>query len=139
MRNLDTVKAQALGSLPGVVAVKVDIDDLASLVHAYTGADAVRLTRTAALHILTYIQVFACTVPGPNELAQGKLMADASLQTGIALHIWSTLESVNGRSGGKLVSKQWDDKAEVDAYILQKGIPAVRLVLGAFFESKSRE
>lgn len=75
-------------------------------------------------------------MPGPDEVAQGKSMADASKQAGIALHVWSTLESVIDRTNGEITCKHFDDKEVVSAHIRELGISAVFLFLGAFLESK---
>ncbi|KZV85311.1 NAD(P)-binding protein [Exidia glandulosa HHB12029] len=116
-RNAD--KAHSLAKINGVSLVEVNLTDVNSLVAAYTGADA----------------VYACTVPGPDELSHGKNMAEAAKKAGVGLYIWSALEPVAKLTNGECKVQFYDDKAAVGEYLDAIGVPHVNLFLGGFMEN----
>ncbi|KZV83517.1 NAD(P)-binding protein [Exidia glandulosa HHB12029] len=119
VRDRNASVAQQLAKIPGVSLVEVNLNDVNNLVAAYIGADA----------------VYACTVPGPEELTHGKNMALASQKAGIKLHIWSTLESVAKITKGEYEVQWHDDKAAVNDYLDELGVPHTNLFLGGFMEN----
>ncbi|EJD40758.1 NAD(P)-binding protein [Auricularia subglabra TFB-10046 SS5] len=121
VRNITFPNAQELARLPNIELVVVDLADVASLVQTYTGANA----------------IFACTVPGPEEEQQGKNMADAAKEAGVALFIWSSLETVAKFTKGRInvANPLADAKDAVAAYLSQIGLPHTNLYLGSFMEN----
>ncbi|KAI4231849.1 MAG: hypothetical protein LQ349_005346 [Xanthoria aureola] len=91
----------------GVEMVQADMDDKASLRAAVAGSNAVFAMTN-----------FWETGSAEVEVAQGKAMADAAVGAGAELIVWASLPNVTEMSGGKLSNvKNYDDKAEVEAYI----------------------
>ncbi|EJD46348.1 NAD(P)-binding protein [Auricularia subglabra TFB-10046 SS5] len=119
VRDASAPKALELAAIPNVELVVINIDDVKTLVKAYTGADA----------------VFAVTVPGQHELTQGKNMADAAKTAGVRHFVWSTLESPKKKTGGEFVISFYDDKDAVSDYIASIGLPATYLYTAIFFEN----
>ncbi|EJD40782.1 NAD(P)-binding protein [Auricularia subglabra TFB-10046 SS5] len=122
VRDVNAPKAQELAKLPNVELVPVDLSSVSKLAEIYTGADA----------------VFACTVPGPEEMQQGKNMADAALQAGIKLFLWSALESVAKLTADnlKISIPIFDAKSDVADYLATlRGLNYTNLYLGGFMEN----
>ncbi|KZT04881.1 NAD(P)-binding protein [Laetiporus sulphureus 93-53] len=72
--------------------------------------------------------------PGSEE-RQGKNLVDAALAANIQCLLWSTLPSSRKISGGRLVSRIYEGKYQVDDYIREKGLPASFLYTGNFYEN----
>jgi len=72
--------------------------------------------------------------PGSEEV-QGKNLVKASFDAGVQCFIWSSLPSSAQISGGRLVSKIYEGKYHVDAYIKEIGLPASILYTGNFYEN----
>ncbi|OCH92791.1 NAD(P)-binding protein [Obba rivulosa] len=72
--------------------------------------------------------------PGSEE-QQGKNLVNAALSAGVQCFIWSTLPSSRAISGGRLVSRIYEGKCQVDDYIRVKGLPASFLFTGNFYEN----
>ncbi|KAH9829567.1 NAD(P)-binding protein [Rhodofomes roseus] len=72
--------------------------------------------------------------PGSEE-RQGKNLVDAALAAGAECFVWSTLPSSRKISGGRLVSRIYEGKYQVDDYIRETGLPAVFLYTGNFYEN----
>ncbi|EJD40756.1 NAD(P)-binding protein [Auricularia subglabra TFB-10046 SS5] len=123
VRDVNAPKARELAKLPNVEHAPIDLSNIQKLIKTYTGADA----------------VFACSVPGPDELQHGKNMADAAKAAGVKFYIWSALESIEKLTKGtaNLKVPEFDNKAEVADYVSALGIPYTNLYLGGFMESQS--
>jgi len=81
-------------------------------------------------------QVYAYTPDGPNEIQQGKNIADAFVASGAKLLIWSTLPSIKAATEGKITGVTiFEQKYEIELYIKKLGINAVFIRIGEFFES----
>lgn len=121
VRDPDAPKARDLAAISGVTLVTVNLDDKATLVAAYQGADV----------------VFGVTVPGAGdeEITHGRNMADAALAAGVRHFVWSGLESVTKRTKGEMGAKHFDDKARVSEYISASGLRYTVLLVGAFMEN----
>ncbi|TBU39662.1 NAD(P)-binding protein [Dichomitus squalens] len=72
--------------------------------------------------------------PGSEE-HQGKNLVDAALDNAVQCFVWSTLPSSNKISGGRFISRIYEGKYHVDDYIREKGLPAVFLYTGNFYEN----
>ncbi|PCH37493.1 NAD(P)-binding protein [Wolfiporia cocos MD-104 SS10] len=72
--------------------------------------------------------------PGSEE-RQGKNLVDAALSAGVRCFVWSTLPSSKRISGGRLVSRIYEGKYQVDDYIREKNLPACFLYTGNFYEN----
>ncbi|GBE83552.1 NAD(P)-binding protein [Sparassis crispa] len=72
--------------------------------------------------------------PGSEE-QQGRNLVDAALAAGVACFVWSTLPSSRKISGGRLVSRIYEGKCQVDEYIRETGLPATFLYTGNFYEN----
>ena len=72
--------------------------------------------------------------PGSEEV-QGRNLVKASLDAGVQCFIWSSLPSSRQISGGRLVSRIYEGKYQVDAYIKEVGLPAAILYTGNFYEN----
>jgi len=66
---------------------------------------------------------------------QGKNLVKAASEAGVQCFIWSTLPSSKEISGGKFVSRIYEGKYKVDAYIKEVRLPAVFLYTGNFYEN----
>ncbi|KAH8810939.1 NAD(P)-binding protein [Xylogone sp. PMI_703] len=72
--------------------------------------------------------------PGSEEV-QGKNLVKASYDARVRCFIWSSLPSSAQISGGRLVSRIYEGKHHVDAYIKEIGLPASILYTGNFYEN----
>ena len=62
-------------------------------------------------------------------------MVKASFDAGVQCFIWSSLPSSAQISSGRLVSKIYEGKYHVDAYIKDIGLPASIFYTGNFYEN----
>ncbi|EJD46343.1 NAD(P)-binding protein [Auricularia subglabra TFB-10046 SS5] len=118
VRDANTPKARELAASPDVELAVINLEDVSTLVKAYTGADA----------------VFGVTVP-PGELPVGKDMADAAKAANVKLFVWSALDPVTKKTNGEISVPHWDEKAEVSDYLSRIGVPHTILFVGAFMEN----
>jgi hypothetical protein len=59
----------------------------------------------------------------------------AAKRAGVGLFIWSTVPSATERTGGKLIGPPLiENKAEIDRYLKEIGIPHISLHLAFFLE-----
>ncbi|EMD37098.1 hypothetical protein CERSUDRAFT_115004 [Gelatoporia subvermispora B] len=72
--------------------------------------------------------------PGSEE-QQGKNLVNAALSAGVQCFIWSTLPSSRAISGGRLISRIYEGKYQVDDYIRSKGLAASFVFTGNFYEN----
>lgn len=71
-----------------------------------------------------------------SEEQQGKNLVDAAAAAGtVECLLWSTLPSSRQISGGRLISKIYEGKNQVDDYIRTRNFPACFLYTGNFYES----
>jgi len=70
-----------------------------------------------------------------SEEVQGRNLVKASFDAGVQCFIWSSLPSSAQISGGRFVSKIYEGKYHVDAYIKELGLPASILYTGNFYEN----
>nr|GAT44744.1 predicted protein [Mycena chlorophos] len=75
------------------------------------------------------------TAPGVDEVAQGKNMIDAAKEVGVQFFLWTGLPSMKELSDGKYTHCiQYDQKAEIEAYLHASGLPNTTLHLGMFLD-----
>jgi len=130
-----------------VRAITRDASSTASKVLAEQGAEIVQADLTKPETLLGAVDgcwgVFGVTNfydakikddPGSEEI-QGKHLVKASLDAKVQCFIWSSLPSSAQISGGRLVSKIYEGKYHVDAYIKEVGLPASILYTGNFYEN----
>ncbi|KAL8286960.1 hypothetical protein RQP46_003966 [Phenoliferia psychrophenolica] len=67
-----------------------------------------------------------------REIAEGKLLVDASIAAQISLFLWSSLEPFNALSSGRYPCDFFDSKAEVTAYLKTKSLPWANVPCGLF-------
>lgn len=71
-----------------------------------------------------------------TELIHGKIVADVAKQIGIQLLIFSSLLDVTKESGGRLkLVPHFDQKAHVEEYIREIGVPATFVSPGYFMNN----
>ncbi|KUJ20143.1 NmrA family transcriptional regulator [Mollisia scopiformis] len=103
----------------GVEIVQADLSDPVSLEPAVAGSYAV-------FAVTNYWDNGSCSAA--IEIAQGKAVADAAVQAGVALLIWSSLPNITEITNGAVTTiHHFDSKAEVETYI--RGLP----ITAAFF------
>jgi uncharacterized protein YbjT (DUF2867 family) len=132
-RHPDNEKARALAAR-GAEVVAADLDDEASLVRAFTGADG-------AFCVTNYWEHFS----PERELAQAKNMANAAKTTGVRHVIWSTLEDTRERVPlsdnrmptlmGKYKVPHFDAKGEADRYFREIGVPTTFLLTAFYWDN----
>ncbi|KAJ2717099.1 hypothetical protein H4R19_000184 [Coemansia spiralis] len=103
---------------PGVEWVAADLNDLESLVSAFSGADVVfGVTNFLQPDILTKVAAGDFDA----EFNQGKAIVDAAIEAGVGAVVWSSLDSASKLSGGKLTRVlHFDGKHRVEEYLLSK-------------------
>lgn len=125
-RNIESAAAQSLAS-KGAEVVQGDLSDAASLSAAVKGCWG----------------VFAVTnfydskiVDDPfGEERQGKNLAKAACDANVQCYIWSTLPSSREISKGKIETRIYEGKHNVDSYIREIGLAGVFLWTGNFYEN----
>jgi uncharacterized protein YbjT (DUF2867 family) len=108
---------QLLGQ--GVVLAKGDLDDLASLEAAMRGAYGV------------YSVQDYWSVGARREVQQGKNMAGAARNAGVAHFVYSSVGGAERNSG----IDHWETKWEIENYVRKLGLPATILRPAAFMEN----
>lgn len=119
-RDADKPAAKALRD-QGAEIVKADNDDRASLVSAFTGADAVFAVQNYWLP----------NVGKDGEIRQGKLAADAAKATGVPHFIYSSVGAAHRGMG----QKHFESKFEIETYIKSLGLPFTIIRPVAFMEN----
>jgi len=115
-RNVSSDTAKALAA-KGVEVVTANIDDVPSLVAAFSGATAIYSLTNFWEHIFPLGFAEAAN----TDYRQGVNLAQAAAQTKTLEHyVWATLPSAGKMSGGKAEVPHTDSKAEVDVYIREK-------------------
>jgi uncharacterized protein YbjT (DUF2867 family) len=132
-RHPDNEKARALAAR-GAEVVAADLDDEASVVRAFTGADG-------AFCVTNYWEHFS----PEREIAQAKNMANAAKKTGVRHVIWSTLEDTRERVPlsdnrmptlmGNYKVPHFDAKGEADRYFREIGVPTTFLLTSFYWDN----
>jgi uncharacterized protein YbjT (DUF2867 family) len=132
-RDIRSDRAKELRAV-GAEVVAADVDDEASLVKAFTGADA------------AFCVTFYWAHMSPEkELAEAAAMARAAKQAGVRHVIWSTLEDTrkfiplsDNRMPtlmGKYKVPHFDAKGESDHFFSDLGVPTTFLVTCAYWDN----
>ena len=120
-RNPGSDAAKALAAL-GAEVVAADVNDVASLKRAFTGA-----------HGAFCVTFFWAHFSTEKEIAEATGMAQAAKETGVPHVIWSTLEDTRRwvplsdnrmpTLGGKYKVPHFDAKGEANAQFTSRGVP----------------
>ncbi|GAA6028693.1 hypothetical protein JCM8097_007350 [Rhodosporidiobolus ruineniae] len=117
----DAVKA--LPSDSRLTLVKADLEDVESVKKALEGVQA----------------VFAMTVSGPGEIAQGRNLVDACKAAGVEHLVFSSLPSIAQASGGKFTGVlHYEMKAQVEQYAKEQLANVTVVVPGIFYSHLAR-
>ncbi|KAL0929793.1 hscarg protein [Colletotrichum truncatum] len=129
-RDATSDGAQKLAA-EGIEVVIADANNKKSLLEAMKGSTA----------------VFSMTTTGNTdwgqsdielELQQGKNLADAAKEAGVAQYIWSSLPYVQKLTNGTLTYVyNFDTKARIEEYVRSIGIPAAFFLPGSFMTNYS--
>lgn len=132
-RKPDSDKARELAKL-GVEVVAADLDDVASVTKAFTGAHG-------AFCMTNFWEHFSAE----KELAQAKALAEAAKAAGIAHAIWSTLEDTRKLvpltdSRMPTIKDTWkvphfDAKGEANHYFVDAGVPTTMLQTSFYWDN----
>jgi len=125
-RDPESQAAKALAEL-GAEVVQADLTVFSTLPAALEGCWGV-------FGVTNFYDAKIKNDPGSEE-NQGKALVKASLEAGVQCFVWSTLPSSAAISGGTLVSRIYEGKYHVDAYIKEVGMPACFLYTGNFYEN----
>lgn len=122
-RNTNSEKARALRAAGAQLAAG-DLADRASLTSAMTGCDA----------------VFAVTnwwegLDSAKEVAHGRNLVDAAVETRIAQFLFSTLPGAKTISGGKIPVAHLDTKEVIEQYARSQGLNGVYFNVAFYFEN----
>jgi uncharacterized protein YbjT (DUF2867 family) len=132
-RNPGSDKALELTRL-GAEVVKANLDDPASLIAAFRGADG-------AFCVTNYWEYFS----PERELAQAANMARAAKDAGLRHVVWSTLEDTRRRVPladdrmptlmGKYKVPHFDAKGEADGLFTEMGVPTTFLLTSFYWDN----
>jgi uncharacterized protein YbjT (DUF2867 family) len=132
-RNPDSEKAKAFAAA-GTEVVKADLDDLASLRAAFTGAHG-------AFCVTNFWEHFS----GRKETEQGRALAEAAGAAGVRHAIWSTFEdtrkSIPLRDDrmptlqGEYKVAHFDAKADANDAFAKAGVPTTFLLTSGYYEN----
>lgn len=122
-RKTGSERARALQQA-GAEVVAGDLGDLASLKAAMTGCDAV-------FAVTNWWELY----DSAKEIAHGRNLADAAVETRIARYMFSTLPSAKQISGGKIPVAHLDSKKEMEDYARSRGLHGVYFNVAFYFEN----
>ena len=132
-RDPKSDKARALAAL-GAEIVQADVDDPASLLRAFQGADGA--------YCVTF---FWAHMSPERELAEARNMAQAAKEGKVAHVIWSTLEDTRKlvplsdnrmpTLGGKYKVPHFDAKGEADTFFTEAGVPTTFLLASFYWDN----
>ena len=132
-RNPESDKAKALAA-KGAEVVQADLDDLASLTRAFTGA-------YGAYCVTNFWEHFS----PEKEKAQAKNMAEAAKAAGVKHAIWSTFEDtreyvpLDDDRMPTLMERykvpHFDAKAEANQYFTDLGVPTTFLLTSGYWDN----
>ncbi|KAK9823800.1 hypothetical protein WJX72_005585 [[Myrmecia] bisecta] len=128
-RNIDSPSAQKLAA-KGVIVVKADLGDKASLLQAFQGADGVFIVTDAGAHY-------------PGEIRQGTTAVDAAKEANVKHIVLSTLEDPSEvvpkgtyrEPLPDLIVPHFQSKAAVTEHLRRSGVPHTLLLTSFFFEN----
>ncbi|KAJ7167659.1 NmrA-domain-containing protein [Mycena filopes] len=96
-----------------IVSVSLTTDNKGNVLKAFEGADIVFAVTNFNEH-----------KDKQREINEGKMLVDTAKNVGVKLFIWSALESLSARSGGKYSRVGFfDAKGEITEYAKKSGIP----------------
>jgi uncharacterized protein YbjT (DUF2867 family) len=132
-RDPTSDKARALAAL-GAEVVQGDVDDVASLERAFSGA-----------HGAYCVTFFWAHMDPERERAEARNLAQAAKQAQVAHAIWSTLEDTRKlvplsdnrmpTLRGKYKVPHFDAKGEADAFFTELGVPTTFLVASFYWDN----
>lgn len=132
-RDPGSAAAKALAA-QGAEVVAGDVDDVASLTRAFTGA--------WGAYCVTF---FWAHFSVEREQAEARNMADAAKAAGLKHVVWSTLEDVRTyvplgddrmpTLHGKYKVPHFDGKGEMDAYFAASGVPTTYLLASFYWDN----
>lgn len=127
-RNCSSEKALKLKSLGAEVA-QADLWDIDSLKQALSGVEAV-------YGVTDYYDPKNVAQGHNSEMLLGKNLIDAAKATDVRYFIWSSLPHCTRVSNGKYANVyHFDNKANVDDYLRESGVPHSILYTGWFSEN----
>ncbi|KAG2136671.1 hypothetical protein DEU56DRAFT_358182 [Suillus clintonianus] len=127
-RNSNSEKALKLKALGAEVA-QADLWDIDSLKQALSGVEAV-------FGVTDYYDPKNFAQGHNSEMLLGKNLVDASKATDVKYFIWSSLPHCTRVSNGKYANVyHFDNKANVDDYLRDSGVPHSILYTGWFLEN----
>jgi uncharacterized protein YbjT (DUF2867 family) len=132
-RDVNSEKAKALARL-GAEVVAADIDNEASLTHAFAGAEGAFC-----------VTFFWAHMKPEQEIAEATAMAKAAKAAGIQHVIWSSLEDTRRwvplgdnrmpTLGGQYKVPHFDGKGEADAVFARLGVPTTVLLTSFYWDN----
>jgi uncharacterized protein YbjT (DUF2867 family) len=133
-RKPESDKAQALRAA-GAEIVAADLDDVESLVRAFSGAQR-------AFFVTNYWELYS----PERELQQAQNLAEAARRAGLQHVVWSTLEDTRTQIRlddeeryptlmGKYKVPHFDAKGEADRYFSERGVPTTFLRASFYFDN----
>jgi uncharacterized protein YbjT (DUF2867 family) len=132
-RDVNSDKAKALAA-QGAEVVAADIDDVASLTKAFTGAYGAYC-----------VSFFWAHYSPEREDAEAKNMAQAAKAAGVKHVVWSTLEDTRQwvpldddrmpTLQGKYKVPHFDAKGEADRYFIELGVPTTFLLASFYWDN----
>ncbi len=132
-RDVSSPKARELAQL-GAEVVAADVDDVESLVRAFTGA-----------HGAYCVTFFWDHFSPEKELAQARNMAEAARRAGVQHVVWSTLEDTRELVPlddhrmptlmGKYKVPHFDAKGEADRFFAEAGVPTTYLLTSFYWDN----
>ncbi|KAJ6466115.1 NAD(P)-binding protein [Mycena vitilis] len=129
-RSLDTDASKALIAR-GVEVVVGDLWDKESVKKAIQGSEAVFGTTN-----FWAPDVFPADPQGKGEITQGKNLVDAAKEVGVKFFIWSSLPNATKESNGLYKHVYHvDNKAIIEDYLRESGVPYAVLLTGWFLEN----
>jgi len=127
-RNASSEAAKQLVAR-GVEVVTGDLWDKESIKHALTGSEGV-------FGVTNFYDPSIMESNPKGEVDQGKLLIDTAKEVGVKFFVWSALPHATNLSNGKYPGiSHFDNKAEVEEYLKQSGLPNATVYTGWFCEN----
>jgi len=122
-RNASSEVAKRLASI-GAEVVVADLWDKESIKRALTGSECV-------FGVTNYYDPSIAGSDVKGEVEQGKILIDAAKEVGVKFLVWSGLPHATNLSKGKYPGvHHFDNKAEVEEYLRQSGLPSATFHTG---------
>ncbi|KAJ7079468.1 NAD(P)-binding protein [Mycena epipterygia] len=129
-RSVDSAGSKALVAR-GIEVVKGNLWDKESLKDAIRGSEAVFGNTN-----FWDPEIFPADPHGKGEITQGKNLVDAAKEVGVKFFIWSSLPDATKESKGEYSHVYHvDNKAVIEAYLKDSGIPYAVLLTGWFADN----